>query len=69
MTTAGSPTGQIERVNAALQKVLNDPDASKKIYEQGSIPAPNSVSAFKLYMESELKKWVALIKLSGVTAQ
>lgn len=69
MTTAGSPTGQIERVNAALQKVLTDPEVTKKIYEQGSIPAPNSVSDFKLYMESELKKWAALIKLSGVTAQ
>ena len=69
MTTAGSPIDQIERVNAALQKVLNDPAIKKKIYEQGSIPAPNSVSDFKLYMESELKKWAALIQLSGVTAQ
>jgi len=68
LTTAGSPPDEIERLHAAIAKVLADPDMRAKLAEQGSTPAPSTPAEFRAFMEKELQTWGRLVKMSGATA-
>lgn len=69
MTTANTPVEQINRVNAAISKALQDPELQKKLAEQGSTPAPDSVVDFKNFIKKEVVKWSELVKISGVNVE
>ncbi len=62
----------IERINAAVQKVMEDPAIAKRLAEIGAdIPPPEqrSPQALRQLVNAEIDKWVPLIKAAGVTAQ
>jgi len=69
MTTAGVPANQIAVVNAALNKILRDPEVQERMLGQGSIPSPNSVGDFTSFMHAELPKWAKLVSIAGITSQ
>jgi len=68
----GTPAPIIARINGAVQKALEDPATSKRLTELGAdIPQPEerSPQALGHLVQSEVDKWVPLIKSSGVAAQ
>jgi len=69
LTTANAPPDQINRINAAISKALQDPELQKKLADQGSVPAPNSVADFKSFIQKETAKWAELVKISGAAVE
>jgi tripartite-type tricarboxylate transporter receptor subunit TctC len=62
---AGTPDDVVNKLNAAIRKVLQDPAVRKTLADQGSTPVGNSPAEFKTVLASEIEKWGKLVKLSG----
>lgn len=62
---ASTPQPVVDKLNAAIRKVLQDPVVRKTLAEQGSTPVGNSPAEFKQVLGTEIDKWGKLVKLSG----
>jgi tripartite-type tricarboxylate transporter receptor subunit TctC len=69
LTPTGTPPEIVNKLNAAIVKVLKQPDVRKRLAEQGSEPVGNTPSEFKQFISTETEKWKALVKLSGAQAE
>jgi tripartite-type tricarboxylate transporter receptor subunit TctC len=68
----GTPKFIIERINGAVQKVMEDATIAKRLAEIGAdIPSPDERSPRALghLVNTEIDKWVPLIQAAGVVAQ
>ncbi|WP_256856703.1 tripartite tricarboxylate transporter substrate-binding protein [Variovorax sp. KK3] len=65
---AGTPPAVVDKLAAALQKVLQDAGVRKTLADQGSVPVGNTPAAFKTIVAQEIDNWGKLVKLSGATA-
>jgi tripartite-type tricarboxylate transporter receptor subunit TctC len=65
---AATPKPVLERLHAALMKVLNDPQVKKKIAEQGGDPVAETPAQFAAFIQAESAKWGKVVKASGATA-
>jgi tripartite-type tricarboxylate transporter receptor subunit TctC len=68
----GTPAPAVARINGAVQKALEDPAIAKRLAELGAdIPPPEqrSPQALGHLVQSEVDKWVPLIKSSGIVVQ
>jgi tripartite-type tricarboxylate transporter receptor subunit TctC len=66
-----TPRAIVERINAAVQKAMEDPVIAKRLAEIGAdLPPPEqrSPQALRQLVNGEIDKWVPLIKAAGVTA-
>jgi len=63
---AGTPASVIERLNAALNKVVNSPEVSGQIKGQGAEPETSTPEAFDALMRNESAKWLAVINQAGI---
>jgi tripartite-type tricarboxylate transporter receptor subunit TctC len=66
-----TPPAIVERINAAMQKAMEDPMIAKRLAEIGADippPAQRSPQALRQLVNAEIDKWVPLIKAAGVTA-
>ena len=67
----GTPAAIIDKINAAVQKAMNDPSIVKRLTEIGAdLPPPDerSPQALGKLVKDEIDKWVPLIQAAGVTA-
>lgn len=67
LAPAHTPAPIVERISAALRKILKDPEVQKKLAEQGSVPVGSTPEEFKQFMLSEVPTWARLVKLSGAS--
>jgi tripartite-type tricarboxylate transporter receptor subunit TctC len=70
-TPKGTPAAANERLAAALQKALADPDVAARFGELGTAPssaADATPAALKAKLESEIPRWKAVIDKAGVYA-
>jgi tripartite-type tricarboxylate transporter receptor subunit TctC len=70
-TPKGTPAAVNERLAAALQKALADPDVAARFGELGTAPssaADATPAALKAKLESEIPRWKAVIDKAGVYA-
>lgn len=68
----GTPELAVERINAAVQRAMQDPAIQKRLAEIGAdIPPPEqrSPEALGRLVNAEVDKWVPLIKAAGVESQ
>jgi tripartite-type tricarboxylate transporter receptor subunit TctC len=66
ITTAGTPTDVINRVNAEVTRILRQPDVRDRILVTGNEPAPTTPEEFGSFIKSEVAKWTRVIKESGI---
>jgi tripartite-type tricarboxylate transporter receptor subunit TctC len=66
-TAAGTPAAVVERINADVNAALKDPAVREALDKQGLIIGGGSAAEFKGFIESEGKKWGAIIKRVGIT--
>ena len=67
----GTPAAVTERLSAALQKALADPDVGARFAELGTAPSPAgdaTAAALKAKLEAEIPRWKAVIDKAGVYA-
>jgi tripartite-type tricarboxylate transporter receptor subunit TctC len=70
-TPKGTPAAVNERLSAALQKALADPDVAARFAELGTAPSPAAdatPAALKAKLEAEIPRWKAVIEKAGVYA-
>ena len=68
----GTPKDVVAKLNAAFRAAMADPAVAKRIADQGlEIPPPEqrSPEAFAAYLKSEMDKWGAVIRESGIKGQ
>lgn len=60
-----TPPMVVDKLNAGIQKVLQDPAVRKIFADQGSTVVGSTSAEFKQVLASEIDKWAKLVKLSG----
>jgi len=66
---AGTPPDVIERLNAAVNQVLADPELRKTLAGQGLQVAGGSVQDATDHLRNEIDKWGRIVRDSGARAQ
>ena len=70
MAPAGTPKEVVNRMNAALNKVLNKPAIQDRLAGHGISPVADSTPASTAsFVEREIAKWHSAFKLAGAEAQ
>ena len=67
-----TPKEIVDRLNAAFRTAMADPAVNKRIADMGlEIPPPaqQTPAAFAAYLKSEMDKWGAVIRESGIKVQ
>jgi tripartite-type tricarboxylate transporter receptor subunit TctC len=65
MLPAGAPKELTEKLNAAFNKVLNDPEVNKSLQSIGAQVDGGSVAEFTRFSQSEIKRYEGIVKMSG----
>jgi tripartite-type tricarboxylate transporter receptor subunit TctC len=69
LVPSGTPRPIVEKLHAAIVKVLADPAIQARMRNTGVIAvASGSPEQFKVYMDGETAKWTKVIQESGVRA-
>jgi tripartite-type tricarboxylate transporter receptor subunit TctC len=70
LVPAGTPRPIIDKLHAAIVKVLAEPEIQARMRKSGVIPVSSkSPEDFKTYMDTETAKWTRVIEESGVRAE
>jgi tripartite-type tricarboxylate transporter receptor subunit TctC len=65
----GTPKEIVDKVNAEVNRALNDPAMVKKLEELGGTPLKGSPDDFGKVVQSEVEKWAKVVKASGATVE
>jgi tripartite-type tricarboxylate transporter receptor subunit TctC len=65
MLPAGAPKDVTEKLNAAFNKVLRDPEVRKTLQGIGAQVDGGSVNDFTKFSQSEIKRYEGIVKMSG----
>lgn len=67
MVPAGTPAPVVQRLNAEINKALQNPDMREKLAGQGAEPLGSTVEEYGEYLRKELTRWAAVVKSTGIT--
>jgi tripartite-type tricarboxylate transporter receptor subunit TctC len=65
----GTPQPIIDKLNAEIGKALKSPKALEAMKLQGVTPKPGTPAEAAALIESEMQKWSAVIKATGLKAE
>lgn len=65
MTAKGTPPDVVARLNADANAVLALPALQEKLAQQGATPYPTSPAEFQQVLDTDVRKWAAVVKASG----
>jgi tripartite-type tricarboxylate transporter receptor subunit TctC len=68
LAPAATPREIINRLNAELGKVLNDPATKKMLSQRGTDPLTSTPEEFARFIRSEADRWGKVVRASGATA-
>src|SRR5262245_6386516 len=69
LTTAGTPTAIVERINAEVNRALRDGDLIGKFAQQGIVPAGGSPADFARTIAADLKNWTETARAANIKAE
>jgi tripartite-type tricarboxylate transporter receptor subunit TctC len=69
LTTAGTPSEIIERLNAEVNRALRDPDLIAKFAQQGISPAGGTPTDFQRTIAADLKNWTETARAANIKAE
>jgi tripartite-type tricarboxylate transporter receptor subunit TctC len=69
LTTAGTPTEIIERLNAEINRALRDPDLIAKFAQQGISPAGGTPAEFQRTIATDLRNWTETARAANIKAE
>jgi tripartite-type tricarboxylate transporter receptor subunit TctC len=62
----GTPAPVVQRLNAALAKILEMPDIRKSLTDQGADVQSGSAEDFDAFMRNESARWSTVVKQAGI---
>ena len=62
---AGTPKAVVERINAAIQKALADPELRSQLSSRGAEPVGGSPQELQSFVATEIERWGRAVKRSG----
>jgi tripartite-type tricarboxylate transporter receptor subunit TctC len=62
---ANMPRPVVDKLNAELMKILQNPEVRERILADGSEPAGSTPEEFRQFMHADLAKWAKVVKESG----
>jgi len=62
---AGTPPERVAYLNEAIVKTLHKPEVSKLVTDGGSEVVASTPEAFAAQLNSDIKRWSYVVKLSG----
>ncbi|RPI44554.1 MAG: tripartite tricarboxylate transporter substrate binding protein [Betaproteobacteria bacterium] len=69
VAAAGTPPDIVNRLNAEIGKVLNDPEIRTRLASQGVTASPSTPREFADLIAADLKKFAKVVKQSGAKAE
>jgi len=67
MAPAGTPKRVIDKLNAAIEKILRDPDVKQRLASLGVEPVGGPPEAFSRHIRAESEKWERVVKTANIT--
>jgi len=68
MGPRGLPRPVVDRVNAAMNEAMRDPDVAANLAKHGLEPAPSTPEELTGYIRTETAKWRPIIERAGASA-
>jgi tripartite-type tricarboxylate transporter receptor subunit TctC len=65
MAPKGTPSDVVNKLNAEVRKIVNNPEVKAAWAKQGAVPMSMSVSEFEQYLNADIAKWTNIVKVSG----
>jgi len=65
LAPANTPKPIVDKLNAEINKALNSPDLKEKLLSMGQEPIALDVAQSGKYIQTEIDRWSAIVKLSG----
>ena len=69
LAPAKTPAAILQRLNAELNAVLNDPAARERLAVLGIEPAPGSGEQFMQEMQRDLARYAPVVRAAGIRAE
>ena len=66
LAPAGTPKTIIDKLNAAIVKVVSTPEIKEQFYAQGSEPTSNSPQEFSQFIREETERMSKVVKKAGI---
>ncbi len=65
MAPKGTPADIVNRLNAEVRKIVNDPEVKATWAKQGAVPMSMTVPEFTTYLNADIQTWANIVKISG----
>jgi len=69
MAPAKTPRPILEKLNAAVNKIINAPDVKETWGKQGAVPMGMSLDQFDKFLRADIAKWAKLVKATGMKVE
>ena len=66
MAPKGTPAAVVERLNAAVSKIVGQAEVKQLWGKQGAVPMVMSPEAFDKYARDDIDKWARVIKMANI---
>ena len=68
LASAKTPPDIVKRMNEELNKVLSNPDVSKRLVAQGIEISGGSVEKAKTFIDGQIDTWAKVVRENGIKA-
>ncbi len=68
MAPKGTPGDIVNKLNAEIRKIVNNPEVKTAWAKQGAVPMSMTVAEFDHYLNADIAKWANIVKVSGAKA-
>ena len=68
MAPKGTAPEIVETLNAAVRRLVAEPDVKALWQQQGAVPMSMSVADFDQYLRADIAKWATIVRISGAKA-
>ena len=65
MAPRGTPADIVNRLNAEVRKMVNNPEVRATWARQGAVSMSMTVSEFEQYLNADIAKWANIVRISG----
>jgi tripartite-type tricarboxylate transporter receptor subunit TctC len=66
---AGTPPAVVTKINAIVNKAVQEPDFNQRLVELGAVPIANTPKYFVDFLATDIDRWAKVIKLSHAKAE